>query len=408
MHGEFLLEAGLVLGALALAAGVFLWLRQSAIPAFILVGMALRPMMHEAEMVAQLSTVGVVLLLFFMGLEFSLRALLRDRATILLTGGLDLLVTFPLGLGAGLAMGFGWIGALLLAGGFYISSSAIIAKSVIELRRAADPETGAALGVLVFEDLFIALYLAVLSGAVLVTEPSLTAAGLGIGRALLFFGVIILIAVRARPLLDRLLDRDNDDLFVLLAGSIVLLLSWAALAAGLSEAIGAFLAGLMLAETAQKDRLERLFAPLQGLFAAIFFLGFGLSIDPADFADVWIYAIPLAALGIAVKLGGGWLGGRKIGLSPRAALALGITLIARGEFSIIIAGIALAVGLEEVGALLALLVLILALVGTIGMQFSPEITRRVFPRRANRTLEDQGFSPELAAFHPDRRPQPRS
>lgn len=402
MHGEFLLHAGLVLGALALSAGLFLGLRQSAIPAFILVGMALRPLMHEGEMVEELSTIGVVLLLFFMGLEFSLRALLRDRTRILRTGGIDLLVTFPVGLAAGLAFGFGWIGALLLAGGFYISSSAIIAKSVIELRRAANPDTSVALGVLVFEDLFIALYLAVLSGAVLVREPSLAAAGLGIGRALLFFGAVVFVALRARPLLDRILDRDSDDLFVLLTGSILLLLSWAALAAGLSEAIGAFLAGLMLAETSQKDRVERLFAPLQGLFAAIFFLGFGLSIDPRAFASVWMYAIPLALLGIVVKLAGGWWAGRSVGLTSRGALSLGITLIARGEFSIILAGIALAVGLDEVGALIALLVLILALVGTIGMQFAPEITRRIFPRKAERTLEEQGFSPGLAGFHSEK------
>jgi CPA2 family monovalent cation:H+ antiporter-2 len=401
MHGDFLLQVGLVLAALALAASLFLWMRQSAIPAFILVGMALRPLMQGDELVAELSTIGVVLLLFFMGLEFSLRALLRDRATIVRTGGIDLLIGFPVGLGAGLALGLGWVGALLLAGGFYISSSAIIAKSVIELRRAADPETSVALGILVFEDLFIALYLAVLSGAVLVSEPSLAAAGLGIGRALLFFGVVVLIAIRARPLLDRLLDRENDDVLVLVTGSVLLLLSWAALAAGLSEAIGAFLTGLMLAETAQKERVERLFAPLQGLFAAVFFLGFGVAIDPGAFASVWPYAIPLAILGIAVKLASGWIAGHRVGLGRRGSLSLGITLIARGEFSIILAGIAVAVGREEIGALIALFVLILALVGTVGMQFSPEITRRLFPRRVERGLEEQGFSPELAGFQSD-------
>jgi CPA2 family monovalent cation:H+ antiporter-2 len=401
MHGDFLLQVGLVLAALAVAASLFLWMRQSAIPAFILVGMALRPLMHGDQLVEELSTIGVVLLLFFMGLEFSLRALLRDRATIVRTGGIDLLIGFPVGLGAGLALGLGWVGALLLAGGFYISSSAIIAKSVIELRRAADPETSVALGILVFEDLFIALYLAVLSGAVLVSEPSLAAAGLGIGRALLFFGVVVLIAIRARPLLDRLLDRENDDVLVLVTGSVLLLLSWAALAAGLSEAIGAFLTGLMLAETAQKERVERLFAPLQGLFAAVFFLGFGVAIDPRVFAAVWPYAIPLAILGIAAKLASGWIAGRRVGLGRRGSLSLGITLIARGEFSIILAGIAVAVGREEVGALIALLVLILALVGTMCMQFSPEITHRLFPRRAERGLEEQGFSPELAGFQGD-------
>lgn len=407
MHGQFLLESGLVLGALALAAGLFLWLRQSLIPGFILVGVLLRPFVAESAMVEELATVGVVLLLFFMGLEFSLGALLRDRTAILRAGGIDLLITFPVGLAAGFAMGSGWVGALLLAGGFYISSSAIIAKSIIELRRSADPETTVALGILVFEDLFIALYLAVLSGAVLVGEPSVAAAAWGIVRALLFLGVVLAVAIRARPLLDRLLDRENDDLFILLVGSTLLLLAWAALASGLSEAIGAFLAGLMLAETAQKERIERLFAPLQGLFAAIFFLGFGLSIDPGAMLGVWPYAVSLALMGIATKLVGGWIAGRRTGLSRRGALALGATLIARGEFSIILAGIAMTVGLDDVAALLGLMVILLALAGTVGMQFAPELSRYFFPRRRERTLEEQGFSPELAAFRDGGAASPR-
>jgi CPA2 family monovalent cation:H+ antiporter-2 len=269
---------------------------------------------------------------------------------------------------------------------------------VIELQRAADPETESALGVLVFEDLFIALFLAVLSGAVLVAEPSAASAAWGIGKALLFFGAVVLVAFRARPLLNRLFDLESDDLFILLIGSVVLLLSWGAVAAGLSEAIGAFLVGLALAETDHKARAERLFAPLQGLFATVFFLGFGLSIDPGTFGQVWPQALILAVLGVAVKVAGGWWIGQTSGLNQRSSLALGLTLIARGEFSIVLAGIAVAAGLPELGALLALLVLALSIIGTTAMQFSPQITRWVFPRRQARSLAEQGFSPELAAF----------
>lgn len=398
MHGEFLLHAGAIVAALALAALLFRRLRQSTIPAFILLGMALRPLVEDSSLVQEMATLGVVLLLFFMGLEFSLGTLLRNRKQIVRTGSIDLLVCFPVGLAGGLVLGLGWAGALLLAGAFYMSSSAIIAKSVIELRRAAAPETEVALGVLVFEDLFIALFLAVLSGAVLVAEPNLGAAAWGVGRALLFFGVVVLVALRAQPVLNRVFDTDSDDLFVLLVGSVVLLLSWAAVVSGLSEAIGAFLAGLMLAETQHKERTERLFAPLQGLFAAIFFLGFGLSIDPGTFAGVWPAALGLVLVGIAVKLAAGWWAGARSGLSPRGSLALGLTLIARGEFSIILAGIAVAIGLQELGALIAVLVLALSLVGTMAMQWTPQITRWAFPRRRERTLTEQGFSPELAAF----------
>ncbi len=398
MHAEFLLHTGLILGALAVAALLFRRFGQSVIPAFILLGMSIRPLMGDSLLVEEMATLGVVLLLFFMGLEFSLGALFLNRRRILRTGSIDLLICFPVGLITGLLMGFGAAGSLLLAGAFYISSSAIIAKSIIDLRRAAAPETEVALGILVFEDLFIALFLAILSGAVLVADPSPASAAFGVGRAILFFGAVVFIALRARPLLNRMFDLESDDLFVLMIGSVVLLLSWGAMEAGLSEAIGAFLAGLALAETSHKDRIEHLFAPLQGLFAAIFFLGFGLSIDPAAFAGVWRAALILVLLGIAAKVMGGVLAGKAVQMSPRAALALGLTLIARGEFSVILAGIAVTVGLERLSALIALQVLALSLIGTLAMQFAPEITQRVYPRKAERSLKDRGFSPELAGY----------
>lgn len=397
MHGDFLLGAGFLLAALAVAGVFFMRLRQSAIPAFIILGVLLRPEHFDSEMVDSLATAGVVLLLFSMGLEFSLGALVSNARRITRSGGIDLLVCFPIGIAAGLLVGGGWVGALLFAGAFYVSSSAIIAKSIIELRRAADPETEVALGILVFEDLFIALYLAVLSGAVLVAEPSLANATIGIGKALLFFGIVVLIALRARPALNQLFDIDSDDLFLLLVGGLVLLLSWGALEAGLSEAIGAFLAGLALAETQHKERAERLFAPLQGIFAAIFFFAFGLSIDPDTFGAVWLPALALLILAVAVKLLGGWWAGRTSGLSKRGSLSLGLTLVARGEFSIILAGIAVSVGEARMGALLALLVLGLSVVGTMGLQYSNQITQWAFPRKVERSLEAQGFSPELAS-----------
>jgi CPA2 family monovalent cation:H+ antiporter-2 len=397
MHGEFLLGAGIVLAALALGGVLFLRLRQSIIPAFIVLGVVMRPDHFDDGLVSSIATAGLVLLLFSMGLEFSLGALVRNRRGITRAGMIDLLACFPIGVAAGLVVGEGWAGALLFAGAFYVSSSAIIAKSIIELRRAADPETEVALGILVFEDLFIALYLAVLSGAVLVAEPSLLGAAAGVGKALLFFGIVVLIALRARSVLDRLFAIDNDDLFLLLVGGLVLLLSWGALEAGLSEAIGAFLAGLALAETQHKERAERLFAPLQGIFAAIFFFGFGLSIDPGTFGSVWLPAAVLVVLAVVVKVGGGWVAGRRSGLSKRGSLTLGLTLVARGEFSIILAGIAVSVGQARLGALLALLVLGLSLVGTAGLQYANQITRWAFPRRAERSLEDRGFSPELAS-----------
>lgn len=399
-NGNFLLGAGLLLGALALAGFLFTRLRQSVVPGFILLGIAARPWGVDEHMVDVLATLGVVLLLFLMGVEFSLGALLRNRRRILRGGAIDLVVCFPAGFLAGVAMGWGWTGGLILAGAFYASSSAIVSKSIIETRRTANPETESALGVLVFEDLLVALLLAVLSGAVLSPHPAPINVAWGAGKALLFFGAAVGAALWARPLLDRAFDLESDDLFVLLAGSVLLMLSWAAMEAGLSEAIGAFLAGLALAETTHKERIERLFGPLQGLFAAVFFLAFGLSIDPGSFAAVWPQALSLTLLGVALKVAAGWWIGRSDGLAPRCSLSLGLTLVPRGEFSIVLAGLAAAAGYAELAALVALLVLSLSLVGTATIRLAPRAGRLVFPRRRERELGERGFSPDLAGFDP--------
>ncbi|HEU0055160.1 MAG TPA: cation:proton antiporter, partial [Longimicrobium sp.] len=379
MHGSFLLGAGLILGALALAGALFLGLRQSVIPGFILLGLASRGVSHDHEIVDVLATLGVVLLLFSMGLEFSLGALLRNRRSIVRDGMIDWAWCFPAGVAAGLLFGWGWAGALIAGGAFYATSSAIVAKATIELRRAANPETEAALGVLVFEDLFVAVLLAVLSGAVAKGGASVGVVALGIGKAVLFFAVVVAAAHFGRPVLDRVFRVDSDDVFLLLAGAGMLLLSWAALAMGLSEAIGAFLAGLALAETRHRERAERLFAPLQGVFAAVFFFAFGLSLDPSAFGSVWPAALALTVLGLALKVGAGWTIGRRGGLPKRTSLALGLTLTPRGEFSIVLAGVAASAGLAGLNAAIGLMVLLLSLSGTVLLRFAPEVSRRAFP-----------------------------
>ncbi len=383
MHGDFLLRAGALLGALAVAGWLFARWRQSVIPAFVLLGLTLRPWIPESDLVTQLATIGVVLLLFFMGLEFSVGALLRDRRAILAAGGADLFLSFPVGLAAGLVLGVGWEGALILAGGFYISSSAIIAKSVIELRRAANPETPLVLGILVFEDLFISLFLAVLSGAVLAQNATVGAVVWGIVRAGTFFGGVMLLAHWGRRAFDALFAVHSDDVFVLMTAAAVILLSWGALRAGLSEALGGFMAGLLLSETRHKLRVERLFAPMQAILGAVFFFSFGLSIRLADLGSEWIAGIALVVLAVGAKMGAGWVAGRRGGLGAQGRVALGLTLLPRGEFSIILAGIALTARMPRVAALLAILVVALSLLGTTAIHFTPQLAARL-TRRARR------------------------
>ncbi|HET7584552.1 MAG TPA: cation:proton antiporter [Gemmatimonadaceae bacterium] len=390
MHGDFFLRTGALLGALALVGWLFVRLRQSVVPAFLLLGMATRPWVPDSELISELGAVGVVLLLFFMGLEFSTGALLRDRRAIVRAGLVDLLICFPVGLAAGFALGAGLEGALILASGFYVSSSAIIAKSVIELRRAANPETPLGLGILVFEDLLIALLLAVLSGAVLAHDASMSMLVWRVGRAALFFVVIMLLAHLGRRLFDAAFSVRSDDVFLLMSAAVVILLSWDAVQVGLSEALGGFLGGLVLSETRHKPRAERLFSPLQGVFGAVFFFAFGHSIRLDDLRDAWGAGLVLVVLAIAVKLGAGWIAGRREGLGRQARVALGLMLLPRGEFTIILAGTALAAGMTHVAATLAILVVALSIVGTTAIRFTPEIAQRVIRSRTRRVTEMAG------------------
>jgi CPA2 family monovalent cation:H+ antiporter-2 len=392
---RLLLESGLILGVVALSGIFFRKLRLSTIPAYILLGLLLGPVVGRSELVEVFALWGVVLLLFFVGLEFSLPNLVASRKKLFRLGFIDLVINFPVGFIAGLLLGWGLLGALFIGGAFYISSSAIIARSVIELRRTAHPETEPALNILVFEDLAIAVLLAILSGIVL--REGDVAAGLGGAvRAILFLSVIGLLAWLGRPLLNRLLHTDDDELFVLLMGAALLLISYAAVAVGVSEAIGAFLAGSVMAETEHKRRIESLFAPLQGLFAAMFFLAFGLSVDTQALKEVWLPAVILAIVAVPTKLFTGWASGRAEGLSPRASLALGFTLVPRGEFSIVLAGVAATAGFQRAPALITLFVLILAVLGTVLIEHGPTLTRWLRPQQTRATLEERGFDARLA------------
>ena len=151
----------------------------------------------------------------------------------------------------------------------------------------------------------------------------------------------------------------------------------------------------MLSETDHRERVQRLFLPLEGLFAAVFFLAFGLSVDTDALLEVWPIALVLAGVGAVAKVGTGWWIGKLSGHPNRASLSLGLTLVPRGEFSVLLAGIAAAAGLRQVSAAIAGAVLTLSLAGTVGMRYAPAISRRAFPRRAT-TLAERGFRADLA------------
>ncbi|MCL6642356.1 MAG: cation:proton antiporter [Candidatus Bipolaricaulota bacterium] len=335
-----LFQLGLILLVLYLGALLAHRVKQSSVPVFILAGLGLQAFVEHSPLIDFMAQLGVMLLLFMIGLEFSPERLRHGGRRLVLAGALDVLINLPVGILVGLAIGLNLLEALILGGAVYISSSAIVARNIIEFRRAANPETEYVLGVLVFEDIFIALYLSVLTGLVHV-------GGLQAGEVLLvflktvgFFGVAVLAAIGLRAWLSRLLAHESIEVFLLLVLALILLLAAMAEWLGLSGAVGAFLTGFILPEREFRERVERVIVPFRDLFAAIFFVSFGLLMDLSHVSHMLLASFLVILVAVWGKLGTGWMIGRLVRLSKNASWRLGVALIPRGEFSIILAGLA--------------------------------------------------------------------
>ena len=333
-----------------------------------------------------LTTLGLILLLFHLGLEFSLDDLLAGGRKLLLAGAAYLVINLSAGAAIGASMGWGGREALVIAGIVGISSSAIVTKLVIELRRLANPETGLLLGIVVVEDVFLAIYLAVLQ-PVLGEAEGIGEAVASVAKGVVFLLVLVAVARWGRGPVGRLLGSGDDELLTVCFVGLAVLIAGVAANVGVSDAIGAFLAGQVVAGTAVAHRVERLVLPLRDLFAAMFFFAFGLSVDPGALTSVAgpvLAAVTLTAIGCIVA---GVIAARIQGLGPYAAANIGLTVIARGEFSLILASLAVAAGLDgRLGPFTAGYVLVLAIAGPLAASrshlFARRLPARLFPSPA--------------------------
>jgi CPA2 family monovalent cation:H+ antiporter-2 len=382
---ELALTVGL-LGVLGVVAGRF---GMSAIPAYLLAGILLGPneptfirLISPSEVTAFVAEIGLVFLLFFLGLEFSLGRLTRAGRHIALGGTADLVVNGGIGLVIGLVAFGASFAAIALAVAIYVSSSAIAVKGLIDFRRLADDETDLVLAILVFQDLVLAFLLGFIGsgGGGTGGETAVLVA-----KALAFVGLSLAASRWLAPLIDRLLDRLALEFFVLFVFGF--LVGMAALAEwmGISEAIGALMAGVILSETSVRQEIEERFFSFRDLFAALFFFVFALEIDLSAVGSVgWLLllAVPLTIVG---KTGAGYAAGRLGGLSERQSLNAGIALIAHGEFTIVVAELAGRSGAltgnerADLAAFAGLYVLVTATIGIVLMKESKRIGRRVFP-----------------------------
>jgi CPA2 family monovalent cation:H+ antiporter-2 len=382
-----LLAAGVVFAALALAGSVAWWLDQSVIPAYLLVGLALAPTTPWAgaipvsvggEFVDLFAQLGVVFLLFFIGVEFSVPNLLADPGPTLRAGTLDLVVNAGLGVALGFAVGLSLPGALFLGAVTYPSSSAVITKTLVDLGWIADPESEAIIGLLVFEDLVMAVYLAALAVVAFGLEPAAALASLGqSGVLLLGFAVL---AVYGSRHVERLFAIRSNELFLLRVVGLTVLLSGFALAAGVSEAVAAFFVGAAVSESELTERLERVLEPARDLFAAVFFFAIGWGTDFGAVAAVWELVAAGVALGLVGKLASGYAGGLTFGLDPRRATRVALAMVTRGEFSLVVAALAVAASdpLPAVVPAFAVgYVLAMSVLGTVLMRDAAPFERRM-------------------------------
>ena len=358
------IELGASVVGLAVLARMAIRWGFSAIPLYLLAGLAfgnggLLPLSLSTGFIHIGAEIGVLLLLFMLGLEYTGDEL-RDSLRVGLPAGVvDFLLNFPPGLVAGLLLGWPALPAVLLGGVTWISSSGIIAKVLAEQRRLHNPETPTILTVLVLEDLAMAVYLPLV--AVLLLGGSAITVATSVLIALVAVTLVLFVALRYGGAISAWAAHESDEVVLLTTFGAVLLVAGLAQRLQVSSAIGAFLVGVALSGPIAQQS-HRLLAPLRDLFAATFFFFFGLEIDPATLPPV---ALPALALGVVTALTkaltGSWAA-RRAGIDRRGRLLAGMALVARGEFSIVIAGLGTALE-PQLGPLSAAYVLFLAMLG---------------------------------------------
>lgn len=308
--------------------------------------------------------IGVVLLLLMLGLEYTAKELVTGLRQSWLAGVVDFVLNFTPGALVAVILGWGPVAALVMGGVTYISSSGIAAKVISDLGRLGNRETPTILAILVFEDLAMAIYLPVLTA---VLAGLSFAGGLGtVGISLLVVTLVLVIALRWGNVVSAVVDSTDREVFLLTLIGAALLVAGIASALQVSAAVGAFLLGIAISG-ATAENAARILEPLRDLFAAIFFVVFGLNTDPASIPPVLGFALLLAVITAATKIATGWWAAQRQGIGRRGRVRAGSALVARGEFSIVIAGLAVASGavVPDLAALATTYVLLMAVLGPV-------------------------------------------
>lgn len=387
-----ILEIGIAVCLVASVGLISNKLRVSVIPFFILIGMILGEHAPDLGVVDLqfkesrpyldfMGRLGVLFLLFYLGLEFSVGRLVKSGKSIVTGGTIYVAINFTTGLLMGWMMGMPFGETMVLCGIMTSSSTVIVAKVLTDLQRTANPETEIILGMIMFDDLFIAMHISFLSGLVLSGGGSAWSV---VGTCLLALGFILLFLILGRkmvPAIDKVLQVKSSEIFILTIFGLLFITAGFSETIHVAEAIGALMAGLVLADSQYIKRIEQMVLPYKDFFGAMFFFSFGLSIDPMMLGGAVMWASIAAGLTILANLASGYFATRISKMKDQAAFDIGFTLSARGEFSIIMANIGKAGGLNPIiQSFVVVYVLILSIIAPLLTKESRNLWKRSFGR----------------------------
>jgi CPA2 family monovalent cation:H+ antiporter-2 len=343
-----LIEVGAMLLLMGVLGRIANKLGQSAIPLYMSLGLlfgsgSVFPLDASSEFLKTGSEIGVILLLLVLGLEYSPTELVRSLRKSGRSGVLDALLNATPGAIFALLMGWGPVGALVLAGVTWVSSSGVIVKVLRDLGRIGNRETPTIVSVLVMEDLAMAFYLPVLSAIVVGATLTQGLVTVAVAVGLVLF--VLILTYHYGTKLSKVFNANHSESLILGVMGLTMLIAGIAAAVQVSSAVGAFLVGIALSGQVAENA-EKVVEPLRDVFASIFFLFFGLQTDPADIPDVFLPALALAIVTMATKVITGYVVAKEAGIGVPGRWRAGLALMPRGEFSIIIAGLAVSAGLD--------------------------------------------------------------
>ncbi|MHA7296497.1 cation:proton antiporter [Pseudarthrobacter sp. MDT3-1] len=368
-----LIELGAVVFCLGLLARLAGRIGMSPIPLYLVGGLAfgaggvvkLEGMQEFAHLSGE---IGVILLLLMLGLEYTAAELFTGLRRSWQAGVLDLVLNFLPGAALAFLLGWGTVGAMVMGGVTYISSSGIAAKVITDLGRIGNRETPVVLSILVFEDLAMAVYLPILTATL--AGVSFLGGLTTVAISLAVVTVVLMVALRHGHRVSKAVHSENSEVFLLNLLGAALLVAGLASAMQVSAAVGAFMLGIAISG-ATAHSATRILEPLRDLFAAIFFVAFGLNTDPSTIPPVLGWALILAAITATTKMLTGIWAAKRAGIARPGRFRAGAALIARGEFSIVIAGLAVASGVvpDDLAALATAYVLIMAVLGPLAARY---------------------------------------